>query len=362
MFLSHYAIPVQSVPPALCLGEEMIGADTVKVAVPRDALRWFNPDHFSTLTTMKAGGELQNSHLLMNEKARPLGLSMLKIYDERIVAELSSKILGEDYIQRITENNVERVPELMGKTGSVDFDPEIFVSGAELHRIDITTNIVPYDLRAAIYACSTGSMNGRWNHKDYGGKRDDGFEYTGRRKSEKRRFIGYDKYREMMSRGQIKHADELGVDSFRGVLRFEGNLRTHKDIRRELGIETLKLTDALASSLNPNLRMFDEIIYSISGKDHLVEMNEKLYKVKEMGMRLFKEVTTMELMFELTDGDWAQIERFVRSGYGERSEPKRELKKWRDHLATWKLSKRTGTGERDMRTALEEVRDLLQAA
>ena len=70
----------------------------------------------------------------------------------------------------------------------------------------------------------------------------------------------------------------------------------------------------------------------------------------------------MELVFEVCDGDWPQIERFVRSGYGVNSEPKRELKKWRAHLATWKLSKQAGADERDARAALEEVRDLLRAA
>lgn len=340
----------------------MIGADTLHFSVPREALKSFNPEHFSMKTTIGAGGELQTSHLRLIDKARPLGLSKLLIHDERVELELSAKILGEGYIRGISAATVEQVPERIGRTKAVSFDADLFLSGAELYRIDITTNIRPTDLRGAIYAASVGSMNTKWNHTSYGRSRDNGFVFTGRLKSNKRRLSGYDKFREMTSRGKVKHADELRADNFRGVLRVETNLRTHRDIRQMLGIDTLRLTDALSSQRNPNLQMFDEIVGSMANDRRLIVANQMMYNVKVVGMKRYKDALAMETTFERLGGEWSFIETFVRNGYDKPSGSKRELAKWKRHYATWLLAKKSEADERDARVVLEEVRDLLRAA
>lgn len=340
----------------------MRGFDTVSCSVPRDALRWCNQDHFTTKQTIKGGEIVGEYHELSKKAPRPLGLVSMRVFEDHADVAFSAKILGQDYIRGINSDTIEGVPERIGRTGIVDFDPNLFVEGAKLYRIDATTNIRPSNLRDAIYASSLGSMNKRWNHVDYGRSRDDGFVYTSRLTRNKIRVQGYDKYREMTSRKQIKHADELGAEMFRDMLRVETQLKTYKDIRDRLGIETLLLTDALSTQRNPNLEMFDEIVFSMTPDQRLVKVNRMFNDVKELGMRLFKEITTMHLVFEACGGDWSQIERFVRSAYAETSEPKREIKKWKTQLAGWNLSKQLEGNERSVRVALEEVRDLLKAA
>lgn len=341
----------------------MITADTIKVEVARDAISSHNPDLFDVGSTKKAkdGSVISFEEMA---KGRPLGLSRLRVYDEKAHFEFSAKILGSDYYRGITTETVQAVPDMLSRSGDIEVRPAEFFDTAKVFRFDIATNIRPSNLRDAIYAASLGNLNRKWRYSDYGSNRDDGFVFDHRSQNRKVRLSGYDKFREMNSRRKVKHAEELRSDLFDGVLRIETQLTGYQDMRKYLQIgavgEHISLFDALGSSANPNLSVFDEVIYSVASvaDGKMIEIGKLWNSLEEKGMRQTKEIWFMAYIFDLYDGNWPTIEQFVRYGYA--SNPSREIGKWKRSLATWKLAKQQEDG--NALRAIEEVRNLLSAA
>ena len=340
----------------------MITADTIKVEVARDAVSSHDPDFFGESSYKSAEGKILRFERM--EKGRPLGLSRVDIYDEKAQFEFSAKILGSDYCHGITAETVQAVPSLFSRSGKIEVREAEFFDTAKVYCLHVATNTRPSNLRDAIYAASLGSLNSRWRYSNYGAVRDEGFVFAHRSKSRKVRLSGYDKFREMNSNGKAKYAQELRADLLSGVLRLETQLKSFREIREYLQVgvvgENISLLEALGSSANPNLRIFDEVIYSVtSGADaRILEIDEMWNSLRNNGMRQTKEIWFMKHVFDLYEGEWQRIEEFVRFAYA--SNPSREIGKWKKALAMWKLAKEQDTGT--ALRAIEEVRDLLAAA
>lgn len=340
----------------------MITADTIKVEVARDAVPSHNPDFFGVHSHETTDGKIIRFDRM--EKGRPLGLTRVDLYDEKAQFLFSAKILGSDYYRGITSETVQRVPDLLSRSGNIEVRETAFLDTAKVFRFDVAVNTRPSNLRDAIYAASLGSLNSRWRYSNYGAARDEGFVFAHRSKSRNVRLSGYDKFREMNSRKEVKHAEELRSDLLNGVLRIETQLTSYAEMRKYLDVgtvgEDVLLFDALRSSANPNLRVFDEVIYSVTaGADaRILEIGEMWNSLRNNGMRQTKEIWFMKHVFDLYEGEWQRIEEFIRFAYA--SNPSREIGKWKKALAMWKLAKEQDTGT--ALRAIEEVRDLLAAA
>jgi len=323
--------------------------DSVKLLTPIEGLISFNTPCYDGKIDVETG---ETVYRLKQDAVKPLGLSQVEVSDRGVLLSFSAKALGERYIEGINAETVDCIVPAIRSV--VDVNPESLLD-ATLFSIDSTNNIHPKNVQRSILSVgSIGTMNNKYRFADYGGQGQQGFVFSSRAKTVDERIIGYDKYREMMSKR--KTALALGVNDFRGVLRIESNIRHKKQMREYLGFtDSYKFQDALNTNRKPNAELFEKVIGNTS--DILADL-QKLHRTDGMGMEHIKNIA-FDRIIELHGGNWSAIEKYIRLQYRGKSNPIRVLNIVKERTALYH------TRQHDSEQLLDdvlEVRELLKVA
>ena len=188
------------------------------------------------------------------------GLSAITIENDNVVINLSAKVLGKDYPQLVTLDNIDRVSDAI--SDFVEIGPEGLLRASVL-RADVTS-----DLRLSkgpgAYVKALATLQGHRNyHIDlFPGS----IVFRAKAKSNSERLVCYDKAQDMLKADNRAFLERVGSSvykRFEGVLRVEQNCRSYKAVRRVSGtVETTgtpTLYDVLTSKEQPNVRLFDKV-------------------------------------------------------------------------------------------------------
>lgn len=203
-------------------------------------------------------------HDIRFKQIKPFNLYINEsVVDEKCIIETSAKVLGDRYPELINADNIDYCFERINALGICRLDIKNILADSKLISADVTEDLyginVPDGL--AIKTCLK-SLN-KFHIKKYS---NCGFVVANTVKTQNRkiRISIYAKYKELHKAGNTQFLDILdnrfGVLAyFNGRSRIEANIRTIAQIKELLQIDDNNLMDALNSSANPLLTLFDTI-------------------------------------------------------------------------------------------------------
>ncbi len=203
----------------------MISLDSVKLSVDIDALKDFDRGKFDRNIKETDKKEVQ----WLTAKEQCLGIKGLKLFDGKVELETSAKILKDKYLDGLNNGTFERYVDEINKSGLVVFDLPTFHKTAQLQKVDVTTNTFPSGIEKTIRDLSTYSTQKGYRVSPY----NTGIVATGKAKSNTTRLIAYGKEDELKRNTKANKVllEHFPLESAKGILRFETNLRHFKDIR-----------------------------------------------------------------------------------------------------------------------------------
>jgi hypothetical protein len=204
------------------------------------------------------------------------GLKALVIDWDREMAkfQFSAKVLGKDYFDLISRNNIERVFDIINSLEIVEFYTDRVLEYGEVVNCDFTANLrVKEPVKKYIFDLflEASKLTRNWFMKKY---KSSSVVFEEAKKIKPLRMIFYSKYEEMLKKKDYA----LGIERFKNVLRFEINAKTKKNVRDLAGVETNRLLDILNSKANPFLTVFEKLFrgqISLLLKENILESLRK---------------------------------------------------------------------------------------
>lgn len=231
--------------------------------------------------------------------------------DEKCIIETSAKVLGDRYPELIKADNIDYCFEMINALGICRFDINNVLADSKLISADITEDLyginVPDGL--AIKTCLK-SLN-KFHVKKYS---NCGFVVANMVKTQNRkiRLSIYDKYKELHKAGNSEFLDMLDdkfglLTYFDGRSRIEANVRTVSQLKELLQIEDNSLMNALNSTANPLLTIFDTIFD--------IQQNPEPITSDAQSLLSYRKLSDLKdaLLVNACDNDVAQIDLVLRT-------------------------------------------------
>ncbi|MCU7490072.1 MAG: hypothetical protein HF312_00285 [Ignavibacteria bacterium] len=206
-----------------------------------------------------------------------------------VTMKISSKILGEDYMEMINKNNFHKVIEKINKTGIIRISQEDFLEEAQVISCHVTCNLrMNAEIHKYIKSLYRLAIA---NHRNkihaYPGKESNKLSgltlCTRTKKNNRRRILFYDKYNEIMSEeNKYSFLSKKHKEQFKNILRIEISLNKFKHIRKYLNIQksVITLKDVLNSDANPISKQLREFM-RLRNFENLYEETDEIKTVNE---------------------------------------------------------------------------------
>lgn len=286
----------------------MIRLDTMKLGTSIDSLKDFDLSAYNKTAQLDDDDNIKSKIFRLKSEReiegglnKKLGITSIDIKPNKVVMEISSKVLRKNYAELINKNNIVEAIENINATGLINLDTNEVLDSAELYKFDVTSNL-PVKKKSEVYLRDISILGTKRKYKIDAYK--SGFVLTNKAKTIDERLIAYDKKQDLLKKDKwnreiLKHID---INDYDNVFRIEGNYRTydtmrkyfhfkrHKlDILRNKDKATISLSDVLLSDANPNLELFNSMLSNKSDATanlliELLDSDLKLYKIeKEIG-------------------------------------------------------------------------------
>jgi hypothetical protein len=203
---------------------------------------------------------------------------------ERVKFQFSAKVLGKDYFDLISKNNIEQVFDIINSLGvGIEFYVDEVLKHGEIVNCDFTANLrVKEPVKRYIFDLflEASRLTSNWFVKKY---KSNSVVFEEAKKTKPLRAIFYNKYEEMLKRKEI----DLGIEKFKNILRFEINAKRKKNVRDLALTESNKILDILNSKANPYLKVFEKLF---RGQISLLLKENVLESLKRGDIRKYYEV------------------------------------------------------------------------
>jgi len=285
----------------------MIKIDSLKLLVPYDAVRKIDEKKFLTKIVIDENGK-GNKKLFFNKGL--LGLKYIEIDYTRnkIIIEISSKILKESYPDLINVNTIERAIYNLEQYGFVKFNFNKFIDSARPLYFDLSANlkmkhqpeIYLRDLKIFPIQPIYNRSFGRGRLIIY---------------SQSLRLLIYDKSKELSSNKKTNQKLKKFIDAeiFKNVLRVESSYKTFRKMREGFSIannDTVYLKDILNSKINLLMKDFNRIFKL--GKNEMFERKSKLIK-SHLSISEIEKLLGRRLIANKFNYDMNEIKLFLKS-------------------------------------------------
>lgn len=264
----------------------MIRIDSLKAQFNRNFIS-FNPENFNKTTTQINDVETESFHL--NDKHKILGLKNIRINENNCIVELSSKYIPAEYPAMININNVETYFNTINKSKIIRFNPIELIENTEVLSCDLTQNIlIQNSVKDYINALSIFKLNDKYHCKIF---ENESVQFVRKVNTNylKEHLIIYNKLPELLLAENTGLRNQLDIESFKNILRFESKYTTLKAVRNNLNITDNKLISILKSDVKIHYNTFNKIT-DISNIDIEIFNNAKII----LEMRKFKKRSTIE--------------------------------------------------------------------
>ena len=249
----------------------MIRIDSLKAQFNKHFIS-FNPENFNKTTTQINDVETDSFHL--NDKYKILGLKNIRINENNCIVELSAKYIPTEYSEMININNVETYFNMINKSNIIRFNPIELIENTEVRTCDLTQNIIiPNDVKDYINALSIFKLNDKYHCKIY---ENESVQFVRKVNTNylKEHLIIYNKLPELLLAENTELRNQLDIESFKNILRFESKYTSFKAVRNNLNITDNKLISILKSDAKIHYNTFNRIT-DISNMDIEIFNNYK---------------------------------------------------------------------------------------
>ena len=249
----------------------MIRIDSLKAQFNRNFIS-FNPENFNKTTTQINDVETDSFHL--KDEYKILGLKNIRINENDVKVELSSKYIPAEYPAMININNVETYFNQINKSKIIRFNPIELIENTEVLSCDLTQNIlIQNSVKDYINALSIFRLNDKYDCKIY---ENESVKFLRKVNTNylKENLIIYNKLPELLRAENTELRNQLNIESFKNILRFESKYTTFKSVRNNLNITDNKLISILKSDAKIHYNTFNRIT-DISNMDIEIFNNYK---------------------------------------------------------------------------------------
>lgn len=238
--------------------KKVIKLDKLKIVVNEKYITNINEDVFTTI--IKNGQiveyryEQQYPYLLYIEK---------DLTEHELVIEFTGKILQEQYPLLISKDTIRQCFDNINILGICHIDVSNIITAAQVVKADVTQDICCGDYEQLIGSLRTSIKN----HNKYLSRVVNGtfvIEKNVVTRSYKLRMTIYNKADEMCLKAnqdfltQLPNTEEI-VEYFADKVRFELNLNSKEQIRKQLNVNNTMLYDVLHSKINPIVNFMDKV-------------------------------------------------------------------------------------------------------
>lgn len=264
----------------------MIRIDSLKAQFNKNFIS-FDQENFNKTITQINDVETDSFHL--KDKYKILGLKNIRINENDVKVELSSKYIPAEYPAMININNVETYFNQINKSKIIRFNPIELIENTEVLSCDLTQNIlIQNSVKDYINALSIFRLNDKYDCKIY---ENESVKFLRKVNTNylKENLIIYNKLPELLRAENTELRNQLNIESFKNILRFESKYTTFKSVRNNLNITDNKLISILKSDVKIHYNTFNKIT-DISSIDTEKFINAKII----LEMRKLKKRSTIE--------------------------------------------------------------------
>lgn len=237
----------------------MLQFDKIKLVTSLNNINNINEDKFS-----KTESKRQVQNYKYNQK-EPYALYIeVDEADKELVIEFTGKILRDQYPELITQNNIRVCLENINALGLCLLDIDAIIRDSIVVKVDVTADIPCNNCKDLVSSLHAGISN----YQKYISRRIKDncvIDKNVQTKNRKLRLSVYDKAKEMQLVGNeaflgTLNAPDTLIQYFQGKIRFELNLNSKEQIRKNLKIPNTQLIEVLNSTANPIMTFIDKAI------------------------------------------------------------------------------------------------------
>jgi hypothetical protein len=263
----------------------MNNIDSVKLVLSSDLIR-YNALKFDKTTKEVEDVELTSYNL--KAKERKTGIKNIIVNENNCIIDLSSKLCPHLYYEMINENTIERYAEKLNGLDLIQFDKNSFIENANVLSCDITDNIkIKGEVKNYVDSFAVFKLNNKYNCS-YHINESIIFERDVKTPALKERITIYNKYPELLLKRNATFRNEINIQDFKDVLRFESRFVNFGLMRNSFNVSDLNLLNILKSPAKINLNLINKItdissisIESFNNFNTLIEMKKK-YKYSKL--------------------------------------------------------------------------------
>ena len=273
----------------------MIKIDSLKFEIQKNCINKLITKQFAKTLNQQPNQETITKCLNLPKAYKKLGLKDITILDDKLVFEVSAKILKENYLNGINKNNIEQVFNEINKTKLIDINTSKALDTAITHKVDITNNIyLEKPLKNYIIAISElQPIKQSFDFKICGKRNYESVVINSNNQTRKfkTRLTAYQKELELRKKEDNKELLYLlekhnKLANIHRNLRIEQNLKNKYQARKQLNIKDNNLKSILLSSKNVNYNFLKDKIFTT--KQSIQEISkEHLRKYKDFSKIVF---------------------------------------------------------------------------
>lgn len=234
----------------------MIRIDSFKAQFNNNFIS-YNPDKYNKTINEIDGIETESFRL--KDKYKTLGLKNITVKENNTILEMSSKYLPTEYFEMININNVATYLSELNKSKIIEFDSNELINNTEVLTCDITQNVfMQNSIEDYINILSIFKLNNKYFCKIFENE-SVSFIKKVSTNSLKDNLVIYNKYPELLLKENSKLRNELDINQFKNILRFETRFTTLKAVRNNLNISDNNLLSILNSDTKLHYKIFNRI-------------------------------------------------------------------------------------------------------
>lgn len=234
----------------------MIVADSMTIAIRRDLVD-ISGNHFSRTTAP------DGSLIKMVTKPAYIGINTIEIKPDVVRFSVSAKILLEQYSFGININTIDRVLDVINKTGIIKLNSNN-LNDYHVHKCDFVANFHTDKPHQDYYNALNIVHNPRYRNAMYEKTCKNGFAFIGHQSGSNKYMKFYDKGTELSLPCNREFVECVGMErlmmDLQDVIRIEFRAITYKQIRDYSEVGSNDLESVLLANGNPLHKIFCEIL------------------------------------------------------------------------------------------------------
>lgn len=262
----------------------MLNLDSVKIQFPLDLIT-FKPEKFNK--TIKEIEDVETISYEVKPKYLKTGIKNILVNESGGILEFSSKLIPGLYQEMMNINTIERYLNEINNLDLIKFNTSDVITSGILWSCDNTNNVKVENVPTYINSLCVYKYNDKYK-SDFFIDESIIFDKNVTTKSFKEHLTVYNKFPELLKAENKDFRNEIDINYFKNVLRFESRFANFELMRKSFNVKDLTLLNVLNSKEKVNYNILNRItdlssinIDTINNFKTLIEMKEK-YKYSKI--------------------------------------------------------------------------------